>query len=184
MRKKDLNPVWVESFELPNVIKMPRSFLRCWTMMPMVLPIPSGGLRYHFWPFRSEINEKVVRAQGPGTTRGAALHQIERRLRAESSRAAPIEQTSARRAPSDRWREDALDAIESEERRDTRHDTRRRARRRAASAKSRSSGMYPRLAISAPRSSERPKLGHDLREIQSTVLRERNTSPRPQQTQN
>ena len=27
----------------------------------------------------------------------------------------------------------------------------------------------PRLAISAPRSSERPKLGHDLREIQSTA---------------
>ena len=28
--------------------------------------------------------------------------------------------------------------------------------------------MYPRLAISAPRSSERPKLGHDLRGIPST----------------
>ena len=25
--------------------------------------------------------------------------------------------------------------------------------------------MYPRLAISAPRSSERPKLGHDLRRV-------------------
>ena len=32
--------------------------------------------------------------------------------------------------------------------------------------------MYPRLAISAPRSSERPKLGHDLRAIPSTVSRE------------
>jgi len=32
--------------------------------------------------------------------------------------------------------------------------------------------IYPRLAISAPRSSERPKLGHDPPLIQSTVSRE------------
>ena len=37
--------------------------------------------------------------------------------------------------------------------------------------------MYPRLAISAPRSSERPKLGHDLRGIHATVLREQHLAP-------
>ena len=38
-------------------------------------------------------------------------------------------------------------------------------------------GMYPRLAISAPRPCFRPKLGHDLREIHSTVSREQHLTP-------
>ena len=36
---------------------------------------------------------------------------------------------------------------------------------------------YSRLAISAPRPSERPKLGHDLREIQSTAWTEQHLTP-------
>ena len=36
---------------------------------------------------------------------------------------------------------------------------------------------YSRLAISAPRSSERPKLGHDLRGIHSTEWSEQNLTP-------
>ena len=42
--------------------------------------------------------------------------------------------------------------------------------------------LHPRLAISAPRSSERPKLGHDLREIQSTVSREPHLELKPNLT--
>ena len=38
-------------------------------------------------------------------------------------------------------------------------------------------GLYPRLAISAPRPSERPKLGHDHRKIHSTVSREQHLAP-------
>ena len=50
VRKKDLNPVWVESFELPNApTKMPRSSSRCWTMMPTGRRTRLGDLRYHFW---------------------------------------------------------------------------------------------------------------------------------------
>ena len=38
-------------------------------------------------------------------------------------------------------------------------------------------GLYPRLVISAPRPSERPKLGHDLRLIVETVSREPHRTP-------
>ncbi len=48
---------------------------------------------------------------------------------------------------------------------------RERADRRAKLAEF-NKGAYPRLATSAPRSSERPKLGHDLRLIVETVWRE------------
>ena len=37
--------------------------------------------------------------------------------------------------------------------------------------------MYPRLAISAPRPCFRPKLGHDVPLIQSTVSREQHLTP-------
>ena len=53
---------------------------------------------------------------------------------------------------------------------------RERAERRAQWAEF-NKGVYPRLATSAPRSPERLKLGHDLREIHSTVSREQHLAP-------